>query len=303
MSPLNLAVMSLERYIAICCPLKHVHIITSRTTGVAIAFIWTTGSLESLTNFLLFVSLKNTSFVVPHLCNRRNLFRLPIFSSINDAFTIAYFVIVSLIIIYTYVAILVIVKSASARAHNATKAGKTVLLHLIQLCLCLISTLFNMINYNSMWNIHPVVATHIQYTLFVSLIIFPKCLSPLIYGLRDQTLRQVLQSYIPFSFTATARTFASAWFDGGFEAKGKCSWQFPFYKSVSCVRSRSELEFWIIWALSVPEVLEWLMWSLWLSRLMLNSRRNKYNQPRCRLSDLPKKAFSVKFIIKDHNPA
>lgn len=210
MSPLNLAVMSLERYIAICCPLKHVHIITSRTTGVAIAFIWTTGSLESLTNFLLFVSLKNTSFVVPHLCNRKNLFHLPIFSSINDAFTIALFVIVSLIIIYTYVAILVIVKSASARAHNATKAGKTVLLHLIQLCLCLISTLFNMINSNSMWNIYPVAATHIQYTLFVSLIIFPKCLSPLIYGLRDQTLRQVLQSYIPFSFTATARTFASS---------------------------------------------------------------------------------------------
>lgn len=207
MSPLNLAVMSLERYIAICCPLKHVHIVTSRTTGVAVAFIWTAGSLDSLTHVVLFVSLKNTSFTVPHFCSRNNLFHMPIFSSISDAFTIAYFVIVSIIIIYTYFSILLIVRSASSRALSASKAGKTVLLHLIQLCLCLVSTLFNMINHNSIWNIHPVVASHIKYILFISLIIFPKCLSPLIYGLRDQTLRQVLTDYIPFHFKASAKTF------------------------------------------------------------------------------------------------
>lgn len=210
MSPLNLAVMSLERYIAICCPLKHVHIVTSRMTGVAIAFIWTTGSLESLTHWVLFISLNNTRFIVPRFCNKANLFPLPIFSSISNAFTIAYFVVVSVVIIYTYVAILVIVNSASSRSHNASKAGKTVLLHLIQLCLCLVSTLFDVINYNSKWNMQHVVASHIQYTIFISLIIFPKCLSPLIYGLRDQALRQILQSYIPFRFTAAARTFAGS---------------------------------------------------------------------------------------------
>lgn len=210
MSPLNLALMSLERYFAICCPLKHVHIVTTRTMGVAIAFIWTTGSLESLTHWVLFFSLNNTNFIVPRFCNRGNLFPLPIFSSIHDAFTIAYFVIVSVVIIYTYVAILVIVKSASSHSQNATKAGKTVLLHLIQLCLCLISTLFDLINYNSKSNMQQVVANHIQYTIFITLIIFPKCLSPLIYGLRDQALRQILQSYIPFRFTAAVRTFASS---------------------------------------------------------------------------------------------
>lgn len=200
MSPLNLAAMSLERYVAICCPLRHVHIVTSRTTGVAIAFIWTTGSLESLSSFALFINLQNTSFTVPCFCSRTSLFHLPIFSTISNGFTVTYFVIVAMIIIYTYVTILMIVKSASSRAHGANKAGKTVLLHLIQLCLCLISTLFNMINYDRVWSSHPGVANHIQYTLFISLIIFPKCLSPLIYGLRDQTLRQVLQSYVPFTF-------------------------------------------------------------------------------------------------------
>lgn len=114
MSPLNLALMSLERYIAICYPLKHVHIVTSRTTGEAVAFIWTAGSLDSFAQVVLFVSLKNTSFTVPHYCSRSNLFHLPIFYSITNAFTIAYFVIVSIIIIYTYFSILLIVKSASS---------------------------------------------------------------------------------------------------------------------------------------------------------------------------------------------
>lgn len=204
MSPLNLALMSLERYIAICCPLKHVHIVTSRMTGVAVVFIWTAGSLDSFAQVVLFVSLKNTSFIVPHYCSRSNLFHLPIFSTITNAFTITYFVIVSIVIVYTYFSILLIVKSASSRARSASRAGKTVLLHLIQLCLCLTSTLLNMINQEIIWNIHPVVATHVQYTLFISLIIFPKCLSPLIYGLRDQNLKQVLTDSIPFSFKAAA---------------------------------------------------------------------------------------------------
>lgn len=207
MSPLNLAVMSLERFIAICCPLRHADITTTRTTGVAIAFIWTVGSLDSFTQLFLFVSLENTSFTVPKFCNRNSVFRLQIYSSINKAFTIVYFVLVSVIIIYTYIAIMITAKSASSHVRNATKAHRTVLLHLVQLCLCLTSTLFNMINSSSIWNINPPVALHIQYALFVGLIIFPKCLSPLIYGLRDQTFGHVFIYYFTFGFKTTANPF------------------------------------------------------------------------------------------------
>ncbi|XP_039682336.1 odorant receptor 131-2-like [Perca fluviatilis] len=45
MSPLNLAVMCLERYVAICFSLRHADIATTRTTGVAIAFMWTVAHL------------------------------------------------------------------------------------------------------------------------------------------------------------------------------------------------------------------------------------------------------------------
>lgn len=207
MSPLNLAVMSLERYIAICYPLRHADIATTRMTGVAIAFIWTVGSFDSFTQLFLFVSLENTSFTVPKFCTRNSVFRLQIYSSINKTFTIVYFVLVSIIIIYTYIAIMITVKSASSHVRNTSKAPKTVLLHLLQLCLCLTSTLFNMINSKRVWNLNPAVAIHIRYALFVGLIIFPKCLSPLIYGLRDQTFRQVFKHYFTFGFKTTVKTF------------------------------------------------------------------------------------------------
>ncbi|MGH0163501.1 UNVERIFIED_CONTAM: hypothetical protein FKN15_045513 [Acipenser sinensis] len=45
-SPLNLAVMALERYIAICLPLRHGEISTPKRTGVVIGVIWVLSSLE-----------------------------------------------------------------------------------------------------------------------------------------------------------------------------------------------------------------------------------------------------------------
>ncbi|XP_056253931.1 odorant receptor 131-2-like [Seriola aureovittata] len=205
MSPLNLAVMSLERYVAICFPLRHADITTTRTTGMAIAVMWTVASLESFTQLFLFVSIEKTSFTVSRFCTRNNIFRLQIYTTLNRAFTIMHFLLVSMIIIYTYIAIMITVKTASSHIRNASKAHRTVLLHLFQLCMCLTSTMFNMINTYGMWNINPAMAIHIQYALFLSLIIFPKCLSPLIYGLRDHTFRHVFKYYFTFGFRTTVR--------------------------------------------------------------------------------------------------
>ncbi|XP_069001709.1 odorant receptor 131-2-like [Embiotoca jacksoni] len=198
MCPLNLAVMSLERYVAICFPLRHANITTSRRTGVAIAVIWTMASIDSFTQLFLFISLETKSFTVQSFCSINNVFRLQVYTTLNRAFTTVYFLLVSMIIIYTYVAIMIAVKSASSSVGKASKAHKTVLLHLLQLCLCIISTLFNMIKSSSLLNCNSVMGVHFQYIFFVGLIIFPKCLSPLIYGLRDPTFRQVFKYYFTF---------------------------------------------------------------------------------------------------------
>ncbi|XP_061903957.1 odorant receptor 131-2-like [Entelurus aequoreus] len=186
-SPLNLAVMSLERYVAICLPLRHANIVTIRTTRIAIVVMWSMASLDSFVQLLLFVRLENSSFVMSQYCSRNDVWRLKIYTTIDTIFTILYFLIVGVIIFYTYIAIIFAVRSASTTFREASKARNTVMLHMFQLCLCLTSTLFNMIYTGGLLNLKPDMELHFHYALFVGLIIFPKFLSPLIYGLRDTT--------------------------------------------------------------------------------------------------------------------
>lgn len=206
MSPLTLAAMSSERYIAICFPLRHADIVTVRMTGVVIAFIWTVGSIDSCTQLFLFVSLQNKSATVPNFCSKNLVLRRQIFSNSRTVVNILCFVLVSVIIAYTYIAVMVTVKSACSHARSATKASKTLLLHLIQLLLCLTSTLFNEMNSSNMWSVNPSLALDIQYALFVAFIIFPKCLSPLIYGLRDNTFQMVFKYYFTFGLECNPKT-------------------------------------------------------------------------------------------------
>ncbi|KAM4545088.1 odorant receptor 131-2-like [Odontesthes bonariensis] len=206
-SPLNLAVMSLERYVAICFPLRHAAIATVRTTGIAITVMWIVASLDSFTQVFLLVSLENTDFTVQRYCRKSDIFRQQVYVTLTLTFTIVNFVLVSVIIIFTYVAIVVTVRSTSSCVHNANKAHKTVLLHLLQLCLCLISTMFTMISSNDMLTKNPDIAAHIRYILFLVLIVFPKCLSPLIYGLRDQNFSHVFKYYFTFGFKSTVKPF------------------------------------------------------------------------------------------------
>lgn len=212
MSPLNLAVMSLERYVAVCFPLRHPSFATPRSTGKAIAVMWIVASLDSFIQLFLFVRMEKTIFPMQSFCIRNSVFRLEVYVTLNMAFTILYFVFVSMIIIYTYTAIMITVKSASSRGRHTNKAPKTVLLHLLQLWLYLTSTLFNMINPSMMLKVPPDMAIHAQYVLFVGLIIFPKCLSPLIYGLRDQTLCRVFKNYFTFGFRASVKPSPLSWF-------------------------------------------------------------------------------------------
>lgn len=204
-SPLNLAMMSLERYVAICFPLRHAELTTTRTTQVSIVVMWTMVSLESFIQLLLFFSLENASFTMPRICMRNSVLRLEIYATVNKTFTIVYFVLVSMIIVYTYIAIVITVKTSSSKESksNSNTAQKTVLLHLVQLCLCLMASLFYIINSSNKMELNSAAALHVQYVLFVGLIIFPKCLTPLIYGLRDQTFRQAFKYYFTFGLRTT----------------------------------------------------------------------------------------------------
>lgn len=207
MSPINLAVMSLERFVAICFPLRHPTIATVKATRVAIAVMWTVASVDSLAQLFLFFRLSNGSLLTHQVCRKRFVFHLHVYVILNRVFTLVNFVLVTVIIIYTYVATMIAAKSSSCSAHRAKIAHKTMILHVLQLCLYLISIVFNMINSSDLFQLEKDVALYFKHMVFLCLILFPKFLSPLIYGLKDQTFRDVFKYYFTFGYKSSVEPY------------------------------------------------------------------------------------------------
>ncbi|XP_064205502.1 odorant receptor 131-2-like [Anguilla rostrata] len=203
-SPLSLAVMALERYIAICFPLRHAEITTCRRTGMAIAIVWALGSVQSFTSLIWFL-ISGPLVSTWGFCSRLFMPGLGVYSDINNTFTIIYFLSVGITIVYTYIGIVVAARSVSSNKLSAAKAHRTVLLHLIQLGLCLSSMLFGPIIAVARAHLDLFAAVNVQYVMFLGLIILPRCLSPLIYGLRDQTFKPLFIYYVTFGFSTTCK--------------------------------------------------------------------------------------------------
>ncbi|XP_059912490.1 odorant receptor 131-2-like [Gadus macrocephalus] len=193
-SPFSLAVMSLERYVAVCFPLRYACIVTVPTTYGAIAVVWAISYANMLIRVIMLTTLDSRPFgqFMGIICAKSTLFQLKIFSEFESGFVCAEFVSVGLIIILSYVGVMVAAKAASTDRLSANKASKTVLLHMIQLGLSLSSTLVNTILTGLHGKVDAITFRHLRFSLFVCLIILPRCLSCLIYGLRDQIIRPIL---------------------------------------------------------------------------------------------------------------
>ncbi|CAL8280726.1 unnamed protein product [Arctogadus glacialis] len=142
-SPFSLAVMSLERYVAVCFPLRYASIVTVPTTYGAIAVVWAISYANMLIRVIMLTTLDARPFgqFMSVLCTETNIFQLKIFSEFESGFVCAEFVSVGLIIILSYVGVMVAAKAASTDKLSANKASKTVLLHMIQLGLSLSSSM------------------------------------------------------------------------------------------------------------------------------------------------------------------
>ncbi|XP_059912062.1 odorant receptor 131-2-like [Gadus macrocephalus] len=193
-SPFNLALMSLDTYVAVCFPLRHASIVTVPTTYGAIALMWAISLANMLVRVIMLKFLDARPFgqFMSMLCTETNIFQLKIFSEFESGFVCAQFVSVGLIIILSYVGVMVAAKAASIDKVSANKASKTVLLHMIQMGLSLSSTFVNMILTGLHGKVDVITFRHLRFSLFVCLINLPRCLSCLIYGLRDNMIRPIL---------------------------------------------------------------------------------------------------------------
>ncbi|KAG8008389.1 Olfactory receptor 7G1 [Nibea albiflora] len=194
-SPLTLAVMSLERYVAVCHPLRHATIFTMRSTGMACALVWGFSFIHILIRvfMLIYVFTKiSVNLDLNDFCSKEAIFFAPLFNDFEEAYASTLFLSVGLAIMASYIGVALVARSVSTDKASAIKALQTLLLHLIQLSLILTSTLFSTIVLAIATTVGRAGLMRIYNLCFVFLSILPRCLSALIYGLRDQTIRPVL---------------------------------------------------------------------------------------------------------------
>ncbi|XDV35293.1 hypothetical protein PO909_005267 [Leuciscus waleckii] len=159
-TPLTLAGMAVERYIAICKPLHHHQICTVRRTYILISLIWGVGVIPGLADLILL------SIVRP----------LSISSTVTSCVMNGlYSSVVWVILVFTYCQVLIAARRATTDKSSAKKAQSTILLHGAQLLL-----------YKMFVPLLPVDRARLTFLNYLLTNILPRLLTPLIYGVRDK---------------------------------------------------------------------------------------------------------------------
>ncbi|XP_047439579.1 odorant receptor 131-2-like [Mugil cephalus] len=192
-TPLNLACMAVECCIAICLPLHHTRICTVKRTLMLIGLIWVTSMLSVLPDLFITLATQPLDFFHSHVfCLRNTVFPNPIIIKKRDTTYIVYLVIVSFVIFYAYFKILFTAKTASK---DAKKARNTILLHGFQLLLCMASYLTPRLN-DALKRWLPKNSIDSLFVIYIVVQILPRSISPIIYGVRDNTFRKYLKRYL-----------------------------------------------------------------------------------------------------------
>lgn len=195
-TPVNLASMAVERYIAICKPLQYSQICTVKRTYIVIGLIWFICVAPDITDLFVTLATEPLSFFHESVfCLRRNVFKDPILAHKRKAFDIIYFSCVFLTLVFTYLKILFAAKALSVTKTSAQKARNTILLHGVQLAMCLLSYISPSVEI-VLHIIFPGQILEIRYANYLIVYILPRFLSPIIYGARDKKFRKYLRMYL-----------------------------------------------------------------------------------------------------------
>ncbi|XP_061074767.1 odorant receptor 131-2-like [Conger conger] len=192
-TPLNLAGMAFECYIAVCNPLRHTQICTVSRTYILIGIIWAVGAISVLSDLFLLLATESTEFFLSTiLCHRDYLFRHAFMKKKRDISHAICLLFVWFILVFTYFNILFAAKAVNK---DVRKARNTILLHAAQLLLCMFTYIGNpleaLLRYISPMNIRD-----LKFLIYLIIHILPRFLSPILYGLRDKSFRKYLKSNV-----------------------------------------------------------------------------------------------------------
>ncbi|XP_040014845.1 odorant receptor 131-2-like [Xiphias gladius] len=190
-SPLNLAGMAVERYIAICLPLHHVRMCTVRRAYALIALIWGVSFIPAASDIIIVLATQPLSvYSRTFICYNSNLYNTQHHQAQRVVVQVVLFSFVFLTLIISYLNVFCVARSASgSNQASARNARNTILLHGVQLLICMLSFTSPFINIVlvATW---PRDRTKILFATFLFTNVLPRLLSPLIYGVRDKKFRR-----------------------------------------------------------------------------------------------------------------
>ncbi|XP_055053716.2 odorant receptor 131-2-like [Misgurnus anguillicaudatus] len=204
-TPVTLVAMCLERYVAICMPLRHSSISTPKNTLIVLIVIWAVSFILPL--FVLMVFLVYASPVVLRsyvICSLEFMLRVNWLADMRAASLQILFIIMFCIVISTYIKIMTAARSATSENKKSSKGLRTVILHGIQLFLCMLQFIVPYIEM-PLWKLDLVLFFNVRYSNYILFVISPRCLSPLIYGLRDKKFCNALKHYAFCGFAVVNR--------------------------------------------------------------------------------------------------
>ncbi|XP_049430887.1 odorant receptor 131-2-like [Epinephelus fuscoguttatus] len=197
-TPLNLACMAVECYIAICLPLRHVQLCTVKRTLMLIGLIWATSTLSVISDLFITLATEPLDFFLSKvLCLRQTVFPNPLIIKKRDITYSVFLVLVWVTIFYTYFRILF---TAQTAGKDATKARNTIILHGFQLLLCMVTYVAPLIK-QALLQAFPKNYLDSLFTCYIIVQVLPRSISPIIYGIRDKTFRRYLKKYVLWKIT------------------------------------------------------------------------------------------------------
>uniref|UniRef100_A0A3Q2Q2F1 Olfactory receptor 52R1-like n=1 Tax=Fundulus heteroclitus TaxID=8078 RepID=A0A3Q2Q2F1_FUNHE len=192
-TPLNLALMAVECYVAVCFPLRHAELCTVRRTYFLIGCIWVLSATSVLPDIIIILATEPLwLFYATIFCDRDTLFRHPISIQKRDVSHIVFLSLVWLTIFFTYLRIYFAAHSAEGKAK---RARNTILLHGFQLILSMLTYVAPLATRFLIF-LFPKYNVHILFVWYILVQILPRFVSPVVYGLRDNTFKQYLRKLV-----------------------------------------------------------------------------------------------------------